>query len=316
MIVDLLWLSRYDYEPGWRVLPHTHRFFQMICVIGGTLRTELEGDLIDVVENGVIVIAPGQEHAFQVTSGDRVRTLDTKFLVTQRDLSARLQEVPVPFLDADRRVQTGLERIKVEGMQRARWYRDVSNAIMTQVLVGVCREHALCAGDAPADGDGADGDLADREEIETVGAPPQIKRALAFVADHYQESISVHDMCGHAGMSSSHLARHFRETVGVTPQRYLKKYRIERAKELLLHTDVAIKEIADRTGFKTIHHFTRSFTEVTHQSPGAWRDLERCAIWKNITFTSREVDRGVIVTSEESSINPAIHPAMHASVAP
>jgi AraC-like DNA-binding protein len=46
---------------------------------------------------------------------------------------------------------------------------------------------------------------------------------------------------------------------------------VARAKELIEYSDYALKEIAEAVGFKTVHHFTRTFTATEGLSPGAWR---------------------------------------------
>ena len=53
---------------------------------------------------------------------------------------------------------------------------------------------------------------------------------------------------------------------------YLTKYRIIVAKKQLAFTQVPIKDIAFRTGFKTVQHFGRVFKERTAMTPAQFRD--------------------------------------------
>ncbi|GAA3330875.1 hypothetical protein GCM10020331_085150 [Ectobacillus funiculus] len=53
-----------------------------------------------------------------------------------------------------------------------------------------------------------------------------------------------------------------------------KNERIQRAVTLLKTTDLSIKDIAEETGFRTVHYFTRVFfTSVVGSSPGRFRSL-------------------------------------------
>lgn len=53
----------------------------------------------------------------------------------------------------------------------------------------------------------------------------------------------------------------------------LMKYRIKAAKKHLAFTDLPLKEIAGRCGFKTVPHFSRTFKAVTGETPAAFRTM-------------------------------------------
>ena len=57
----------------------------------------------------------------------------------------------------------------------------------------------------------------------------------------------------------------------MTTFKYLYSFRIEIAKKQIAFTDVPLKDIALRNGFKTIQHFTRIFKEFTGETPSAYR---------------------------------------------
>ncbi len=82
----------------------------------------------------------------------------------------------------------------------------------------------------------------------------------------------------HCGVSSVHFARRFTELLGQTPRRYLLEARLTAAAaELLADPGVAIKEVAERAGYGSVHAFTRAFAEVLGAPPATFRALEgRC----------------------------------------
>lgn len=63
----------------------------------------------------------------------------------------------------------------------------------------------------------------------------------------------------------------FRHTTGVPPFRWLRAYRVERAKELLRGTSLSLAAIAAACGFADQSHFTRTFSAATGATPGSWR---------------------------------------------
>ena len=56
-----------------------------------------------------------------------------------------------------------------------------------------------------------------------------------------------------------------------TPMQYLNKIRIDKAKEMLLHTDDKIVEISQTVGIENANHFIRLFKEKTGVTPLTYR---------------------------------------------
>lgn len=73
----------------------------------------------------------------------------------------------------------------------------------------------------------------------------------------------------------SRFVRLFRQTTGMPPHRWLRSYRVERAKELLLNSDLSLAQIAYSCGFADQSHFTRVFGLWAGTTPGTWRRSRR-----------------------------------------
>ena len=99
----------------------------------------------------------------------------------------------------------------------------------------------------------------------------RIKRMLQFITDNYGEIISTADISGSASISESECLRCFRATIGTTPVRFLREYRIERAAERLSTTQTSIAEIAAECGFQDISYFTKTFREMKGTTPKEFR---------------------------------------------
>lgn len=73
------------------------------------------------------------------------------------------------------------------------------------------------------------------------------------------------------GMSVNAYARFFKEQTGYSPRKYLLRMRIEKACNLLHHSDLSIDQIASSCGFSDRYYFTRIFTRTMKVSPGVYR---------------------------------------------
>jgi len=106
-------------------------------------------------------------------------------------------------------------------------------------------------------------------------APWQVRRAKEMLMAHLDGEITLEELAGECELSRSHFARAFRKTTGQPPHRWLLEQRIERAKDMLLKSDLPLAEIADICGFSDQSHFTRVFAGALGVPPGEWRRLRR-----------------------------------------
>jgi AraC-like DNA-binding protein len=102
-------------------------------------------------------------------------------------------------------------------------------------------------------------------------APWQERRARDILSNNLGGELPLAQVARECGLSTSHFARAFRQSLGMAPHQWLLKVRVERAKEQLLNSDASLADIAVDCGFADQSHFTRVFTKHIDASPGQWR---------------------------------------------
>ena len=100
---------------------------------------------------------------------------------------------------------------------------------------------------------------------------PHVRKALDYIDGNYMCSISTEDVARAAGVHVGHLHRIFPEETGMRIGEYLTHLRIEKAKSLLMHTDISNASIARRTGIGSQQYFCRLFKKETGISPQEYR---------------------------------------------
>jgi AraC family transcriptional regulator len=104
------------------------------------------------------------------------------------------------------------------------------------------------------------------------GLPPhKLNRVLAFIDEHLEEAMPVKQLADVVHMSPYHFARMFRRATGQPPHAYITLQRMERAKRLLIDTDLSLVEVAARSGFQTQAHFTGVFHRYAGTTPRIFR---------------------------------------------
>jgi AraC-type DNA-binding domain-containing proteins len=99
----------------------------------------------------------------------------------------------------------------------------------------------------------------------------RLREVTEYISDNYNRDLKLAELARVAGMSSFHFAREFKRTTGTTPHQYLIKFRVERAKALLVRKELPLIEVGLQTGFSHQSHFTRLFRRVTGLTPNAYR---------------------------------------------
>lgn len=82
-------------------------------------------------------------------------------------------------------------------------------------------------------------------------------------------------LSGWTGYHEDYVSRGFHGQFGLSPHRYHLLKKLEKAKELLEHTDLAVGVLAERLSFQSVHYFCRFFKAQTGQTPLGYRKLSR-----------------------------------------
>lgn len=98
-----------------------------------------------------------------------------------------------------------------------------------------------------------------------------MREAITFIESNYQKDISVDEMAKKSGLNRSYFSRLFKETFGESPQQFLIRYRINKACDLLKHTQMSIADISKAVGYDNQLHFSRAFKNTLNISPTEYR---------------------------------------------
>jgi AraC-like DNA-binding protein len=98
-----------------------------------------------------------------------------------------------------------------------------------------------------------------------------IRRALAFVRDHFGERLTLEKVARVAGFAPRYFSRVFAKTEHTTLQLYVRRLRLERAKHMIAATDLKIERVAQLCGFPTRIYFHRAFKQAFGMTPLEYR---------------------------------------------
>jgi AraC-like DNA-binding protein len=98
-----------------------------------------------------------------------------------------------------------------------------------------------------------------------------LTRALAYIERHLAEPLTVPEIAAAIGLSHNHLTRLFTAGQGETVVGYVRRRRVEHARQLLVHSTMSIAAIAATVGISDLQSFNKACRAVTGLSPRALR---------------------------------------------
>lgn len=154
-------------------------------------------------------------------------------------------------------VRQGLARLAQEVCQPGFASHIMVETIALSLLIDLCRHlKNPCKSDVTTD-------------AQMVGW--RLRRLKERIEAGLAGPLSIVDLAEECGVSSRHLMRTFKNTVGKTLGSYIADARIAQAKRELVQDDVLIKVVAGNCGFQSVAAFSAAFRKATGFSPRGYR---------------------------------------------
>lgn len=105
-----------------------------------------------------------------------------------------------------------------------------------------------------------------------VSSDARLNQLMLWLEDHFAEDVCWETLAEQFMLSLRTLHRQLKHSTGLTPQRYLNRLRLTKARHMLRHSDESVTDIAFRCGFGDSNHFSTLFRREFSWSP---RDIRQ-----------------------------------------
>lgn len=99
----------------------------------------------------------------------------------------------------------------------------------------------------------------------------RIEYVASFIRENYDRRLTLTEMASTVNLSRWRLCHLFKECIGISPQRFLTRVRLEKARGLLVTEFLTVKEVMNRVGMSDASSFARNFKEAYGISPGKYK---------------------------------------------
>jgi AraC-like DNA-binding protein len=113
------------------------------------------------------------------------------------------------------------------------------------------------------------------QRVSTAAKRETLSRLGHFLRANFDKHVSLTSAAEEVGLTPTYLAHLLKKETGKTFIELLTERRLDRAKELMLHSSLPIARIAEMAGFSDFAYFTRRFKQLTGVSPSRFRTEAR-----------------------------------------
>ncbi len=112
-----------------------------------------------------------------------------------------------------------------------------------------------------------------KTEREPAGGLPKavLRRVTDYVEENLSRNLTLAEISGVAHMSPFYFSRMFKLSTGLSPHRYVVRRRVEKAKALLVGTNLPLHEVARLSGFTDQSHLAKHMRHLLGTTPRSFR---------------------------------------------
>jgi AraC-like DNA-binding protein len=225
---------------------HDHPELELVYFLQGRGRTTVDSTTSEIRNHWFTVIPPGVRH-------DQINLTNVTSLCLKVRESG-LEDFHGAWVDQDGLLASALRRFAQETTEQRPFYQEICHGLLDEI-VGLTKRVVL-------------------ENHRKLTKDQLVARAINFIRDQ-QGMVSVAELADQFCVSGDYLRHLFQEYTHQPPIRHIIDARIEKAQDLLVHSDLSVTDIAGHCGFDDVFYFSRLFKKKTSYPPGRYR-TEKC----------------------------------------
>ncbi|QYY34832.1 AraC family transcriptional regulator [Ruficoccus sp. ZRK36] len=232
---------------------HTHTTVEMVYHRSGSGVTNIGHKGLTAIpfsEGCCVVYAPGLPH-------DQVMDTPGEDVCVNMEVPHRIQKLLQGHLvipDATRWISDDWDRLTSGKKPADEMEQSLLNLLGTAAILAMLRASMRASKNTQRSGEAA------------------VNRADEYIRENFATIDNMQEVAEHAGLSHDRLRHLFREHREMSLITFLTRVRLERAKSLLTHSRLTLKEVASLCGFRDEYYFSNVFRKHIGQPPGNYRD--------------------------------------------
>ena len=259
-------ISKYSYNHP--TTEHKHDFFELAYVVDGKGVHIIDGRRYDIAKGDYMLLDTTAAHCYEgnivilnLIFNPAFLDKNYRHIKEARELYSALTfntgysivaAEPIYHIFHDNGdIQDRIDYIRREIEEKSLGYADCVRSALLEIIMKTVR--SICRENMSMDGDG------------------KIAYVEKYIYDHYDEDVSLSELCEEMGYSLPYVSKQFKTVTGCTFSEYLQKTRVHYACSFFVNNPhFTIDEVAEKVGYSDIKHFSAVFKKYVGTTPGAF----------------------------------------------
>lgn len=248
------------------VSPHRHDFYELYCLLSDAYTYHVESSKYEIRPGTLILVPPGKTHWPELEGPPRdieriVLWLNPEFISSlsiflpktlgTMGTNIRGEHMIVPDPKTYQVILNLLYSLLYEKNRADADSQYLCHLILSQLLIHISR--VLNQRTKPQEDPGT-------RYVE-------IMKVHEYINAHYRESLNVSGLAGRFFLNKNTMTRQFKRIIGMTPGNYIRRKRLENARELI-RQGCSVQQAGYSSGFADYSAFFRAFRQYFGTSPG------------------------------------------------
>lgn len=267
----------YDYAPNFSFPGESHDFWEMVFVDAGEVCIVADSKSHILGRGRAIFHKPGEHHSICAnntfasvvvitfsTQSSTIYHLSGKEIEVTDDqkehISEILKEAAVTFLEPLNIVD---QKRLIKKYDAPFGAEQMIKTHLEQLIISMLR-NIIQISNTPVSGNTVKKD--DKQIVE---------RIIQILEDNIYGKVLLDDICKQINFSKSYIKTVFKKAMGLGVHQQHLRMKISLSKKLLNDPKYSISDISEMLGFSSIHHFSKTFKQLTGMPPQAYRTSVR-----------------------------------------
>lgn len=242
-------LVYYEHHPYDYVMEHSHNCFECVFYLNGKGKITVSNEVHNYEGPTISIVSPGNKHDEETEEFSQIYIvlfeIDNDILFKPGCVISLDDNTKELFLSI-------FEKILLEEKTRTTYYFKIMNSYF-DILLSHCLR------------------LLNKSKLHRFNGE-LVKRIKSYIKENYKQDIDFKAIASSYGYSYDRFRHIFVTETGVSLNQYLLNCRLYAAKQMLINTNLSVKEIANECGFKSDVYFNIFFTKRMNISPLKFRN--------------------------------------------
>ena len=265
--IDIVRLSYFEAEDNWRIPFHKHIFYEFHYILEGIAYTKFRDTEIEAGPGDFYIMQPNLIHAHYQTAKSYHKAFSMAWKMEPIGCGGSIYSV-FNDITSDLNNDNGIIRREIENLMKEN-EEDMPHEILK---LDVCRLIYSLAG--------MYGNLKPLKYKKNL-ANDIVDEAMVFMNDNIEKDIRATDISDAVHVSYAHLSRLFDKVLGSSVKKIYRGMKMQKAKDLLNHTELTIEKIALQSGFMNLNYFYDMFKKEIGLTPNEFRRSNKNIVIKS-----------------------------------